>query len=422
MKYFQTLAVVLLFPLLSLGQSNYKPGLVVTAKGDTLRGFLDLKDWTVNPDNVKFKRYLENSQPDDVGPANFSYFEVFNIVSFKSFTVNISKDETNINRLGHSRDTSARIAKVFLKTEQEGDNLGLYSYSDNLKTRFYVLENQSGQIQELTYRIYYIEGNSFEVQNNVTTVSQNAFRQQLLLLAQKFNTYNDGVKRQISSAEYNESDLGTIFNMINKVTKNKSINDKPYLGIYAGAGYSFNTYTPSGTFPIFNAPGNTSAFPKLSAGIIFYPKRNFSRLVFSTEIAFTQGSYRTTGTLYYYEPDRRTDYRFDQKTFSFIPQVQYYFYNRESFKVYGGVGVAFNNSSYKGNTVYNSFTKATTVNYLNLDEQWFSISLKIGVIVNRKFDVTINYYPPSTISGNYNDYKYGLNMQSLQVGLSYIFK
>ena len=42
-KYF--LVTLLLLPLLSIAQSNYKSGYVVTLKGDTLRGYINYKEW-----------------------------------------------------------------------------------------------------------------------------------------------------------------------------------------------------------------------------------------------------------------------------------------------------------------------------------------------------------------------------------------
>jgi hypothetical protein len=41
------LALLLFLPFLSLAQSNYKRGYVITPKGDTLRGYIDFKEWGV---------------------------------------------------------------------------------------------------------------------------------------------------------------------------------------------------------------------------------------------------------------------------------------------------------------------------------------------------------------------------------------
>ena len=41
--------IAVLLPLLSIAQSNYKPGYVVDIKGDALHGYLDQKEWGHNP-------------------------------------------------------------------------------------------------------------------------------------------------------------------------------------------------------------------------------------------------------------------------------------------------------------------------------------------------------------------------------------
>ncbi|MDB5026006.1 MAG: hypothetical protein JWP78_3761 [Mucilaginibacter sp.] len=47
-KIFKTLLTVVLLPALSYAQSNYKPGYVITLKGDTLPGFIDYREWNSN--------------------------------------------------------------------------------------------------------------------------------------------------------------------------------------------------------------------------------------------------------------------------------------------------------------------------------------------------------------------------------------
>ena len=56
MKHFNKLLLSLfLLPFFSVAQSNYKPGYVVTSKGDTIHGFIDLQAWDSNPTAISFK-------------------------------------------------------------------------------------------------------------------------------------------------------------------------------------------------------------------------------------------------------------------------------------------------------------------------------------------------------------------------------
>ena len=48
----------LTLPLCSLAQSNYTAGYVVTVKGDTLHGYIDFREWYINPSFIDFKTLL----------------------------------------------------------------------------------------------------------------------------------------------------------------------------------------------------------------------------------------------------------------------------------------------------------------------------------------------------------------------------
>jgi len=55
MKYFYLFAFLISVSLSSLAQSNYKPGYVVDLRNDTLKGFIDYKEWENNPKTFTFK-------------------------------------------------------------------------------------------------------------------------------------------------------------------------------------------------------------------------------------------------------------------------------------------------------------------------------------------------------------------------------
>jgi hypothetical protein len=51
-------------PLFSWAQSNYKQGRVVTLQGDTLRGYINYREWPYNPEEFAFKAQPRFSQPE----------------------------------------------------------------------------------------------------------------------------------------------------------------------------------------------------------------------------------------------------------------------------------------------------------------------------------------------------------------------
>ena len=90
-----------------------------------------------------------------------------------------------------------------------------------LKERFFVYDSQTSSIAELIYRVYYVPNEK----NNVTTSTQEAYKQQLLLIAEKVNTYNANIRPLIENAGYYRSDLELICRKIND-SKEDGISDK----------------------------------------------------------------------------------------------------------------------------------------------------------------------------------------------------
>lgn len=52
-----SILIILIKPAFS--QSNYISGSIIDLNGDTIPGFIDFKNWSVNPDRIKFKENPE---------------------------------------------------------------------------------------------------------------------------------------------------------------------------------------------------------------------------------------------------------------------------------------------------------------------------------------------------------------------------
>jgi len=416
------LAATLLSPIFSFAQGNYRQGFVITQKGDTVKGYIDLKEWSSNPTDINFKAALDKSPARVFTLNDIDYFEIPNVTAYRRFTTSISLDETNIQRLQHERDISKKIATVLLKQEQRGKNVTLYSYQDNLKERFYISDNQAGNVTELTYRIYFVANNA----NNVSTTSQNAYKQQLLLLAQRFDTYNDNIRSLIEEAEYQRSDLKAICGRINNSKEIQNSNKKNFVGFFASIGGSYDKVDMKGSFPLYNLDkkSKSSFSPRISAGINLYPVPDVRRSVIKIEFAYFSDSFETTGEPYFNNSQAKSTYSFQQHTFSIIPQFQYDVYHSDPLKVYLDAGLAINLSSYSGDSYVNTVTNETESDF-GLSKKWFSFPFKAGIILNKKLDVSLTYiYQQSisdNVSGTHQNYNYSFNLQSVQFGIGYIF-
>ncbi|MDP9048926.1 MAG: hypothetical protein M3N14_12380, partial [Bacteroidota bacterium] len=118
MKYIYQFLVFFLIPFLSIAQSNYKPGYVITSKGDTLRGFINYQNWDSNPTAIAFKSAQGDRNRQTFTVNDISLFTVTGFVTFKKFVGSVSLDETNTTHLVTGKDTSSKIEAVFLRILQ----------------------------------------------------------------------------------------------------------------------------------------------------------------------------------------------------------------------------------------------------------------------------------------------------------------
>src|ERR1700740_3276837 len=183
---FKLLLFVFVLPLFAVAQSNYRPGYVVNLKGDTVKGFIDYQAWDANPTSISFKPTLAAREKKTFSMGSMRSFGIEGIASYQKFLCRISTDITDSRHIIEGRDTSFRIDSVFLKVLQKGKNLALYSYADNLKTRFYIGEAPDYKPTELTYRLYLDASNA-----NGNTVNENTYQKQLFALANKYSALDD---------------------------------------------------------------------------------------------------------------------------------------------------------------------------------------------------------------------------------------
>lgn len=421
-QLFNFLLPALLLPACAIAQSNYKPGYVITTKGDTLRGTINVKDWSSNPESISFqdKAGIKNYTVSDI-----RYFNVLNL-SYQRYTGKISIDETNLQKLSNGVDSSKRDANVFLKTEQKGAKVTLFSYTDDIKTRFFIEENQTTNVSELIYRIYFVPD------KGVQTHSENSYVPQLYALAQKYNDGSEQLKRDIEKASYNLDDLKSISVKINNMGTDKNdYGSKTAARIFVGAGINVAKYSFSGDSPFNDPPSKTSVNPLFSIGANIYTNPSTNKFVLRAELLVGSGSYKSHVDIYYNSPNsKQADYSFKQIIFSFTPQAVYNFYNTKAFKFYGDAGVAINVAKNSGNTMHNNDLNIDFHNYLTLNSTFFSYMVKTGFVLNDKIDIGITYVLPSSITNNAtkttsnnlgNTSNYSLNLSGIRAGISYLF-
>jgi len=403
---------MLLIPLLSRAQSNYQKGYVVTNSKDTLNGFIDYKENENNPRSISFKSTLQ----DDAVTYNRSTAVAINIdglESYERFLVDISQSNTRINKLSYGPDTTFLRDTVFLKVIQAGKHVNLYSYTDDNKTRFYMLEQGGDEPQELIMNMYFLN-ESGKVKIN------DRYKRQLIALLIKHNLYAAADARRIANLRYSRTPIMQEISKINGQVLEKG---KASFRFFAGAGLSMTKLSYTGESQ-FNKPGasqKSSYTPMISAGVDLLANPNIGKLVYRLELSFlmAKGDITTTSVEPIYAYRQHT---FESYGVSLTPQILYNFYNKPAFKFYGGAGLGINFVSNKNNQVATKVIRTDELRIeadkVELEPYNFAPVLNAGVVINRKVEIFANYYLTAPISAYTS---FNACLQRSNIGLKFNF-
>ena len=417
MKYlYPLLSLLFIFPLFSSAQNNYKPGYVVTLKGDTVKGFINYKEWNSYPKSIDFKQLTSEKKAQIYTPYTINTFAIGDVV-YKRYTGPISQDAIALNRLSHEIDTTYKTDTVFFKRYVHGKSVSLYEYIDQIKARYFVSENDS-QPYELLNHIY-LGNDNFEVRDN-------QYRQQLQKLRLTYIPNDVGLIANIQRTPSTVNELAKIIQKLNGQTAAKVYASRAGFKFFAGAGVSNGTVRVQNVFDFKDTktPNYTSAM--INVGVDYLLNKNLPIIVLRGELSY----YANKVDLFFSNVGvapgpHETTVSMDQKVVSFMPQVIYNFNPTDAANIYLGMGAALNSSIYSNKKAYYTYPAPyyiTTVNSMDafpiVKTFYVNIVPKIGVIVKRKIDVHIAYFPSVQIS---NDPVGILSITAYRAGLSYIF-
>ncbi|RKR80196.1 hypothetical protein BDD43_0292 [Mucilaginibacter gracilis] len=416
-KYFTTL--LLLIPLITLAQSNYKPGYIINLNGDTVKGFVDYKDWNQNPKSINFKTG-NNTQVDKQNTNNTQAFAVTGFEYYKRFTLAISMAKTNTSDLSTGMDSSSTTSAVFLRLITGGKNVSLYSFTDSLKTRYFIAEGNSVPT-ELTYRVF------INPEDGSKTVTQTIYRRQLQVLIARYQPADKKTANQIQFSDYSESDLQKIVSKINGPNGQSKIKVESQNGLrfYVGLAANGTKTTSQGTAYLNSTSSTVNFFPEVHVGMDAFFNKNVGTVLIRTELSVTanKGNYNLQGAadgLLLAE-----NITFNQKIITLNPQFLYNFYNKPTAKIYLAVGVGFNASfisNEKRNTSYYSlfdgaFVTSNVLTFNNSSSLLIDVTTKAGFTLNNKFDIYVGFSP----EGSVNSRNTPLNIAFYKAGINYLF-
>jgi hypothetical protein len=413
------LALVLLAPAISFAQSNYKPGDVVTAKGDTVAGFINYKEWDKNPYTITFQNSLQG-QKVEYSSKNIAAFTVTGYEKYRSFNMRLSQDYIDHERLNPWLDTVKKADTVFLRTITAGKYLTLFSFKDKIKQRFFISNGGSKPV-ELVYHVYL----DTVYQTEVHTIETYKIQLQKLIAAYKPGDQKlvDEVQRTI----YNEGSLSEIVYNING-TSGQQMNvarNKPDFF----AGVSVNSF--SNSLQITNGVSATTKasaviYPGIDVGLDIYSNKIVGRWLFRLELSAVPNKVNVS----YQQAESSVsingyNLKFNQFTTAFVPQLIYNIYNGQNLKFYLDAGLAIGDNMYSSKQATITFKYITsgevsseTVDPPSLQFLYFNVPVKAGILLNKNIDIYVGFNPRTKFD---DDTTYQLNEESFCAGINYVF-
>lgn len=421
MNLFKTLIFsAFLCPLFSMAQANYQPGYIIKMNGDTVKGYIDMREWNSNPNAISFKKAL-NAVTENYTPTDILSF-ADNKTIYKRYAGPISMDNTNTDHLATGRDSSIKVGEVFLQRLLTGKNMTLYSYTDDIKTRFFVSEAGDAAIKELRYAIYVTDN-----YNGISyTKTDQTYLRQLNAIAMKYNTLTEDLTHKLIKADYDKSSMMQIAAMINNISVQDykaKYAEKNATHFYAGIGASYVNikHEPGTGYDAAGGKDATSLLPMLTVGLQTYVNPNTERVALGLEFnaALIQYSSRYNSQI---SPHININYSFKSIAFSIAPLITYNFYNAKDLAIYFGGGARLMTFAYFGKEYKNTAdgtmapTQAHPFAFKSLN---IPAVIKAGFIINKKYNIDLSYATSYVIS---DDYVFTLNAHgTVAVSVNYRF-
>ena len=382
-KKLQCIFGLLLLFYTANAQKNYKQGLVVLSNGDTVRGWIDYRNWKINPRVINFKKDSLSEDQKKYTINDLLSFQITGLDAYHRAVVKKDMLPVDVASIGSLRDSSLTDT-VFLRTIVKGKVLSLYELYD-FKPHYYI-QDDGAAYRELVYKRYLFE-------NSTDIITSNIYRNQLTKYA--FDQHaGDKLMRKIEHADYNEHSLGPIVSALNKLAGDVSYvsdyNKKADVSFFAGAGAMYTDVKFSGQSVLSDMAFDSKVVPTITAGVDVFAVRNLKDLVLRLEVSYSAVKFSGTklqpGNLVTKDT---VGYVIKQNNITPSVSVLYNLIRKENFRYYIGAQVGYNISSYPTNrlTVYRSTGNYEEDKYFDFEKGWISIHVKTGAVIDRRWEV-----------------------------------
>lgn len=307
-----SIILIIAFPSIIFAQSNYHRGYVLKNNGDTIKGYINYREWSQQPKSIDFKINEADKQALQFNPQTIKEFQVAGMDTYTAYTGSISMDKTNFPDIAEGLDTTKKLDTIFLKQLITGKYLTLFQYGDEVKTRFFIAEI-NGEPVELKYHEYYNDLKQ--------VVNSDIYKGQLLLYINKFTPGNNKFIAKVEDGSYHQSDLELLVDGINnnRIATKKQSSYRFFAGIAISS-----TNTKVNDIDDYNKGTvitHTTILPQINLGIDLFGNPNVQQFVFRTELSFSYISPRLIYPVTLNTVTNNAIYSFNQYTATITPQL-----------------------------------------------------------------------------------------------------
>jgi hypothetical protein len=314
-------------------------------------------------------------------------------------------------------DVAPRTDTVFLRVFQFGKNISMFSYIDNLKVRYYIMESDSDTPVELELKLKIWR----DIYSRWNTKIFEGYKNQLTNLAIKYKVITSKLKWDIDHATYGDG-IVKIVSIINDINPKKNkVKAKPEFHFYAGIAMnrSWVTYAHGEGYLEFsdNAKSDPCIAPSFAGGIDYIPKPATNKIHFNLELMISSMKNHMTSHAALPTTDVNIDYKFAFTSYNISLSAQYNFLQGKKITAFLAPGARFTMASYSENVYKIDASSSNTIqDFFLLSKTWVSIPLKAGITIGKRAQVYGCYVPGFWFNNNAPTMKEYLH--SYQVGIN----
>ena len=283
----------LLFINSSFAKKTILPAYIITNEKDTIDGFIDFKEWKINPNQILFKK-SSSDKGVNYSPINITEFSVSDEI-YKSAIVKVEQSSIKTNELSDNPVLKYKTDTVFLQAIITGKKELFFLKDNRGKDHFYIKEGSD--YNWLIHKKYYRD-----VDGKKLIATNNKYIGQLILYLDNCNSINS----ILSAATYDQNSLREVFQKYYECTDSRMVYqvEKTKLRVDLGAlaGVSLTKLKFNGSEPHLTEvdfPLSTNFMGGISANL-FFP-RNLGRWSINNELIFTSLSTNANYEEYFHE-------------------------------------------------------------------------------------------------------------------------